>query len=784
MGYWPRPSGGFEGPRERAEVSEDWLGGVQGARSSRGFLRRPGSAVRVAAPVLILALVLVGTIQIEVASSGHAPSTTVVRTPGSVPSDPDSSSAGSRSGLILDPGPGSPPSTSSTGCPTASTTGSPCSAPMVPTISPLATQYTGWGNMTPYLTVSPPARTGAAMAYDANASDQYLVMFGGEGASGALGDTWTYSHGVWTNVTPIPINSTNSPPARFGSSMAYDASDGYVLLFGGATGPYTGSTSPMLNDTWAFEHGSWTELCGACGPGPRVDASVTALGSTGGVDLFGGLGISGGAFSSLGDMWSFSGGAWTQLAPAASPSPRFDAGLSLDPTSNELVLFGGCARTQPTSLPSCASVLNDTWGYSAGSWSLLPAGSSSTPPGRWSMGFENGPAADGPLLFGGQSSAGLLADTWEEKSGSWTDYSSIVLESPSPRSSFAFAWDNSSADQYIVLFGGTNGTLLNETWVYPSPFNPLRVTAPAANRTALDAGDQLTMNVTVVGGAGKNNITWFGLPSGCYSTNSTKLACRPGTPTGVSTTYSISVRVRDKLHSIVWSAATTVTVNPIPTVAISGSPTNVGQVPLMINLSATTLWGTPPFAFAWVLGDGSNATGQNVNHTYSKVGRYLVTVWANDSVGQSIDAHYAVQVVGPFSAALAIQPASPFGPGTSLTLEAIVTGGEGPYSYAWSGLPSSCASQDAQTISCTVTQSGTYAVTVTVSDFFGTHSVAYLNFTVTTPWYDSVDLWVGVAGAIVVVAVVWAALRRRRKPAAVGAGPVPTSVGAAPPSTP
>jgi len=637
--------------------------------------------------------------------------------------------------------------------------------------------------MTPYLTQSPTARTGAAMAFDANGSDQYVVMFGGEGANGPLGDTWTYRAGVWTNVTPNPINATNSPPARFGASMAYDASDGYVLLFGGATGPNGGSSSPLLNDTWEFEHGNWTEICAACGPSPRVYAGATSLSPAAGVLLFGGLGISGGTFESFADTWSFSAGVWSSIASSTSPAPRFDPGLSVDPTLGEPVLFGGCARSLPTPLPTCASVLNDTWGYSGGTWTDLASGSSTTPPGRWAAGFESGPVANGPLLFGGESATGLVADTWEEESGTWNDLTSVVLQSPSPRSNFAFAWDNASGDDYIVLFGGTNGTLLNETWVYPSPFNPLRVSAPAANRTELDATTQLVLTVTVAGGAGKNAITWFGLPSGCSSANATKVTCRPGTPSGMPTSSSVVVRVRDKIDSIVWSAATTVVVNPIPTVAISGSPTNVGVIPLSITLDATTLWGTPPFAFAWLLGDGTNATGATFVHTYTKIGKYELTVWANDSSGLSIDAHYAVQAVGRLLTVLQVGPSGSVSAGTSVTFDAHASGGVTPYAFSWSGLPPSCTPQNSAVISCSVSVAGSYAVKVNVSDFRGNYSVGYANLTVTAAWYSSPYLWAGVIAVAVVVvavaAVVWIRRRRRGKsPASAPAAP------AGPPAAP
>ena len=54
--------------------------------------------------------------------------------------------------------------------------------------------------------------------------------------------------------------------------------------------------------------------------------------------------------------------------------------------------------------------------------------------------------------------------------------------------------------------------------------------------------------------------------------------------------------------------------------------------------------------------------------------------------------------------------------GGTLNLSAGSTGGAGPYSYAWAGLPDGCASSGSSTISCQPTVARNYTVSVTISD--------------------------------------------------------------------
>jgi PKD repeat protein len=62
------------------------------------------------------------------------------------------------------------------------------------------------------------------------------------------------------------------------------------------------------------------------------------------------------------------------------------------------------------------------------------------------------------------------------------------------------------------------------------------------------------------------------------------------------------------------------------------SPSNPSaQTPIFFNASANG--GTPPYGFSWNFGDGTLATGENVVHTYSSTGSFMVTVIVTDNAG-------------------------------------------------------------------------------------------------------------------------------------------------------
>jgi hypothetical protein len=80
------------------------------------------------------------------------------------------------------------------------------------------------------------------------------IVFGGSDGTSAFADTWTGDGITWKKELPI-----KAPPGRAGASMAWDASHGRVVLFGGDGGI---STGPDLGDTWSWDGNNWTQLAG------------------------------------------------------------------------------------------------------------------------------------------------------------------------------------------------------------------------------------------------------------------------------------------------------------------------------------------------------------------------------------------------------------------------------------------------------------------------------------------------------------------------------------------
>src|SRR3989475_7411170 len=134
------------------------------------------------------------------------------------------------------------------------------------------------------------------MAYDA--VDGYGVLFGGVSSnptvfpfSGTLGDTWKFAGGSWTNIT-----TTTGPPARTLSTLAYDAADGYTLLFGGVSG-----TTGFFGDTWRFLAGTWTNIPTSIAPSARSNGSIAYDDADHYIVLFGGTSTAVG----LSDTWTW-----------------------------------------------------------------------------------------------------------------------------------------------------------------------------------------------------------------------------------------------------------------------------------------------------------------------------------------------------------------------------------------------------------------------------------------------------------------------------------------------
>lgn len=183
---------------------------------------------------------------------------------------------------------------------------------------------------------SPAVRFYAQMSYDASTghtTSSSVVLFGGYNDTTALSDTWYWNGTTWTQLTPV-----TTPAARYQGAMAYDGNAVHstyqqVLMFGG------NGNSGILGDTWTWTGSNWVALSPVTSPPARFGASMVYHTGLGEIILTGGYSSSGFAYS---DTWAWNGTTWTQLSPLTAISPgRVAAAACYDTASSALVLFGG-----------------------------------------------------------------------------------------------------------------------------------------------------------------------------------------------------------------------------------------------------------------------------------------------------------------------------------------------------------------------------------------------------------------------------------------------------------
>lgn len=324
--------------------------------------------------------------------------------------------------------------------------------------APPLTPALSWTELPPG--TSPPACYAGSMVYDAHAG--FVLYFGGFCRQGAnwlpTNATWTFASGGWTRLAPA-----RSPSARGYSQLSYDPANGHVVLFGGMSGcsMYT-ATCPALGDTWVFSNGTWTNLSAKLPTAPpaRYAGAMACSGGTPQCVLFGGLGTSGNPVYNA--TWGFTRGAWTNLTYPRSPT-NFGSEAATEVAHGRLLFYG-------------AELYNSQlWAFSGG-WTELsavhtpPIPAHAPPPmGSTTLTYAPFPGRPMTVLVGGLTQARgcptriCLNDSWEDRSGHWTQYTS----GPSPqRYLTSVAYDARTST--LVLFGGidTSDLASNETWTF------------------------------------------------------------------------------------------------------------------------------------------------------------------------------------------------------------------------------------------------------------------------------------------------------------------------------
>lgn len=297
-------------------------------------------------------------------------------------------------------------------------------------------------------------RENHAMAYDSQTG--IIVMFGGYGM-GYLGDTWELVLGsspTWEETSP-----GTSPQPRQRHAMA-GLGNGWVLLFGGFNNP------DYFPETWVYDISAnqWYESQPNPSPPARDGAFMATDPSSGDVLLFGGFNLGG----RLGDTWVYHRGSlpdngyWEQLNPTPSPGSRSRHGIVYDVASGAFLQYGGWGQG--------GSEPKDTWTFDwAGGWEEKDIAPNCVPSQAEGYGIAYDIGNEVTVLYGGWGGLPPHAETYvyDKNDGYWT-----LMEQLSPQGKRAgHAMVYSSQDQLVVMFGGQKFTgsgsaFMNDVWVY------------------------------------------------------------------------------------------------------------------------------------------------------------------------------------------------------------------------------------------------------------------------------------------------------------------------------
>lgn len=292
----------------------------------------------------------------------------------------------------------------------------------------------------------PKGAAGAILVYDQ--VDRYVVYFGGHTVWACFpchyqGETWAFlPNGTWVQLHP-----TFTPKYRAFAAAAYDATDGYVVMFGGQD-----VQCCTLNDTWTFVHGQWHQVTSAVHPMNAMQGSMAYDDAIGKIVYFGGTST----FRSPDATWTFHAGTWTKLHPSHEPPPRRLAQMTYFPRSHSILLFGGC-------FGGICKAVNETWAFNGTTWHNITTNTSA--PAIADGSFSYDPTLRGAVLYGGDATSGAANETWIYNSSGWSQVCAGC--GPHSRDFVSTTWDN--ATNALILFAGSGcypKVMCHDTWEF------------------------------------------------------------------------------------------------------------------------------------------------------------------------------------------------------------------------------------------------------------------------------------------------------------------------------
>lgn len=270
-------------------------------------------------------------------------------------------------------------------------------------------------------------------------------------AAGGLGTTTAAgSSGATTSAEDSSTVTTAGAIAGYPEGRVYAqllTVDAGIFMFGGLA-PVQRLNGARYEDVWRYDSvtGEWWDVQAPRGPVPRAGAALAYDAGSGVVVLFGGA-IGSCAYPScsehLDDTWVYDPAAntWEKRSPAISPPGRHGHTMAYDAQSDRVLLFGGDTGAQ---------WLDDTWAYDSDTdtWVEVPTADTPWPVAQQAMAYD--PVADLVVLWGGAERDGSEVWTFDLEAATWS--STAWDPAPEPAWDACLVWD--AASEQMLLIGG------------------------------------------------------------------------------------------------------------------------------------------------------------------------------------------------------------------------------------------------------------------------------------------------------------------------------------------
>ena len=288
-------------------------------------------------------------------------------------------------------------------------------------------------------------------------------MYGGEGSTQSLLDTWHWNGTSWLHIT------TNANPGmRSGVAMACAPGGARALLFGGAN-------NGGQDDTWEWDGMQWSMRSVTVKPPARLGCRAVFDIVSQRTYVFGGF-FRGQPVKFFTDLWAWDGNAWSIAQGPTTPPGGFYC-MAYDAMRSTSVMHDPSSKA--------------TWECGAQGWQRLPL-SSAAPDAGDAMAYDD--VRRRCILVGRTSSTGIY-ETWERRGTIWTKLTPKV--SPFGLQTNAIAYD-SARDRVVFLIDVSTAL---ETWEFDGVTWARVATSRSPGRaTAGLAYDRIRKQVVAIAG--------------------------------------------------------------------------------------------------------------------------------------------------------------------------------------------------------------------------------------------------------------------------------------------